>query len=76
MPGVIDVVVVPAGGAIVPNPPGVAVMAETFGQAWDAANALDVTWGDGPLKGQIERHDPGDAEGRHRCRSRCRRSAR
>ena len=31
---------------------GVAVMAETFGQAWTAANALDVTWGDGPLKGQ------------------------
>lgn len=52
MPGVIDVVVVPTGGSIVPNPPGVAVMAETFGQAWTAANALDVTWGDGPLKGQ------------------------
>ncbi len=52
MPGVIDVVVIPTGGSIVPNPPGVAVMAETFGQAWTAANALDVTWGDGPLKGQ------------------------
>ena len=52
MPGVIAVVVVPAGGSIVPNPPGVAVMAETFGQAWTAGNALDVTWGDGPLKGQ------------------------
>ena len=52
MPGVIAVVIVPAGGSIVPNPPGVAVMAETFGQAWDAGNALDVTWGDGPLRGQ------------------------
>jgi isoquinoline 1-oxidoreductase beta subunit len=52
MPGVIDVVVIPSGGTVVPNPPGVAVMAETFGQAWTAGNALDVTWGDGPLKGQ------------------------
>ena len=52
MPGVIAVVVVPTGGTTVPNPPGVAVMAETFGQAWTAGNALDVTWGDGPLKGQ------------------------
>ncbi len=52
MPGVIAVVVIPAGGSIVPNPPGVAVMAETFGQAWTACNALDVSWGDGPLKGQ------------------------
>ena len=52
MPGVIAVVAIPAGGSIVPNPPGVAVMAETFGQAWAAGNALDVTWGDGPLKGQ------------------------
>jgi len=52
MPGVIAVVVIPPGGSIVPNPPGVAVMAETFGQAWDAGNALNVTWGDGPLKGQ------------------------
>ena len=52
MPGVIAVVVIPGGGTIVPNPPGVAVMAETFGQAWTAGNALDVTWGDGPLKGQ------------------------
>lgn len=52
MPGVIDIVVMPKGGSIVPNPLGVAVMAETFGQAWDAANALDVSWGDGPLKGQ------------------------
>jgi isoquinoline 1-oxidoreductase subunit beta len=52
MPGVIDVVVIPSGGTVVPNPPGVAVMAETFGQAWAAGNALDVTWGDGPLKGQ------------------------
>lgn len=52
MPGVLAVVVIPGGGTIVPNPPGVAVMADTFGQAWTAANALDVTWGDGPLKGQ------------------------
>ncbi len=52
MPGVIAVVVIPEGGSVVPNPRGVAVMAETFGQAWTAANALDVTWGDGPLKGQ------------------------
>ena len=51
MPGVIAVVVIPSGGTTVPNPPGVAVMAETFGQAWTACNALDVTWGDGPLKG-------------------------
>ena len=54
MPGVIAVVVVPGGGTIVPNPPGVAVMAETFGQAYAAANALDITWGDGPLKGQSD----------------------
>lgn len=52
MPGVLAVVVIPNGGTIVPNPPGVAVMAETFGEAWAAGNALDVTWGDGPLKGQ------------------------
>jgi isoquinoline 1-oxidoreductase beta subunit len=52
MPGVVAVVVIPPGGSIVPNPPGVAVMAETFGQAWTAGNALDVTWGDGPFKGQ------------------------
>ncbi len=54
MPGVIDIVVIPGGGTIVPNPPGVAVMAETFGQAYTAANALDITWGDGPLKGQSD----------------------
>lgn len=54
MPGVIDVVVIPAGGSIVPRPPGVAVMAETFGQAWDALNALDITWGNGPLAGQSD----------------------
>lgn len=52
MPGVIAVVAIPAGGSIVPNPPGVAVMAETFGQAWTACNALDVTWGDSSMKGQ------------------------
>jgi len=49
MPGVIGVVVMPKGGSIVPIPPGVAVMAETFGQAWDAVNALDVTWGRGTI---------------------------
>lgn len=52
MPGVLDVVVIPPGGAIVPRQVGVAVMAETFGQAYDACRALDITWGDGPLKGQ------------------------
>ncbi len=52
MPGVIDVVVIPEGGSIVPNPPGVAVMAETFGQAYAACLALNITWGDGPMKGQ------------------------
>jgi len=54
MPGVIDVVVVPPGGSIVPRQVGVAVMAETFGQAWDAARALDITWGDGTNKGQSD----------------------
>ncbi len=54
MPGVLDVVVIPGGGTIVPNPPGVAVMAETFGQAYAAALALDISWGDGPLKGQSD----------------------
>jgi isoquinoline 1-oxidoreductase beta subunit len=52
MPGVIAVVVIPAGGTITPTPPGVAVMAETFGQAWTAVNALDVTWGAGTVDGQ------------------------
>ncbi len=52
MPGVIAVETIPAGGLIVKIPPGVAVMAETFGQCWDACNALDITWGDGPLKGE------------------------
>jgi len=52
MPGVIGIVAIPAGGAIVPNPPGVAVMAETFGEAWAAVNALDVTWGPGPIAGE------------------------
>ena len=52
MPGVIDIVVIPPGGTIVPRQVGVAVMAETFGQAWDACRALDITWGDGALKGQ------------------------
>ena len=47
MPGVIAVETIPSGGLIVKIPPGVAVMAETFGQCWDACNALDITWGDG-----------------------------
>ena len=54
MPGVLDVVVIPAGGTIVENPPGVAVMAETFGQAYAACLALDITWGNGPLAGQSD----------------------
>lgn len=49
MPGVIGVCVLPQGGIVTPIPPGVAVMAETFGQAWDAVNALDVTWGSGTI---------------------------
>ena len=49
MPGVLAVVAIPAGGNITPTPPGVAVMAETFGQAWTAVNALDVTWGKGTV---------------------------
>jgi len=52
MPGVIGIVAIPGGGTIVPNPPGVAVMAETFGQAWAAVNALDVTWGAGSIDGE------------------------
>jgi len=54
MPGVIAVETIPGGGTIVGIPPGVAVMAETFGQCWDACNALDITWGDGPLKGESD----------------------
>jgi len=49
MPGVIGVAALPAGGRVARIPPGVAVMAETFGQAVDAINALDVTWGAGPV---------------------------
>lgn len=52
MPGVVEIVIIPPGGAITPRQVGVAVMAETFGQAWAAANMLDITWGDGSLKGQ------------------------
>jgi isoquinoline 1-oxidoreductase beta subunit len=40
MPGVVDVAVVPSG---------VAVLAETFALAVDAVNALDVSWGPGPV---------------------------
>jgi isoquinoline 1-oxidoreductase subunit beta len=42
MPGVLDVVVVETG---------VAVVAETFGQALDAKDALEVTWGKGTVDG-------------------------
>lgn len=40
MPGVVDVVVIPTG---------VAVVADTFGQALDGKNALDVSWGPGTV---------------------------
>ncbi len=40
MPGVLDIVTVPTG---------VAVVAETFGQALDAKDALDVDWGPGSI---------------------------
>lgn len=52
MPGVIGVVPMPVTHGITPTPPGVAVMAETFGQAWAAVNVLDVTWAAGPLDGE------------------------
>ena len=52
MPGVIGVVPIPSTNGITPTPPGVAVMAETFGQAWAAVNALDVTWAAGPIDGE------------------------
>lgn len=40
MPGIVDLVVIPAG---------VAVVADTFGQALDGKNALDVSWGPGTV---------------------------
>jgi isoquinoline 1-oxidoreductase beta subunit len=43
MPGIIDLAVVPSG---------VAVMAETFGQALDGKDALDVTWNKGTVDGE------------------------
>lgn len=43
MPGVLDVAVVPTG---------VAVMADTFGQAIDAAATADVRWDAGPVEGE------------------------
>lgn len=45
MPGVIDVVVISAG---------VAVVAETFGQCIDGVRALQVDWSEGPLDGQSD----------------------
>ena len=52
MPGVLGVAALPAGGRVVPIPPGVAVVAETFEQARAAVNALDVTWGKGTVDGE------------------------
>lgn len=59
MPGVLDIVpppaplvpVLPDSNAIItPYPPAVVVVAETYGQAWDAARALQIEWtGDGTL---------------------------
>ncbi|MEW2415416.1 molybdopterin cofactor-binding domain-containing protein [Streptomyces sp. NPDC046866] len=46
MPGVLHVVTVPTG---------VAVVAETFGQALDAKAALQVAWGPGPADGLSDR---------------------
>lgn len=43
MPGVLGLVTVPTG---------VAVLAETFGQALDAKDALDVTWNGGTVDGE------------------------
>ena len=51
MPGVIDVAMIPTG---------VAVMAETFGQALDATNALQVTWNPGTVDG-MSNEDISDA---------------
>ncbi len=59
MPGVLAVVmppppkvpVLPESNAIVtPYPPAVVVVAETFGQAWDAAKELKIKWTGGSLK--------------------------
>ncbi len=56
MPGVVDLAVVELsrtafrGTEVVET--GVAVVAETFGQALDAKEALVVTWDDGPLAGE------------------------
>ena len=52
MPGVLAVETIPGGGTVVGIPPGVAVMAETFGQAYDACRALDITWGPGTVAGE------------------------
>jgi isoquinoline 1-oxidoreductase beta subunit len=52
MPGVLAVETIPGGGTVVGIPPGVAVMAETFGQAYDACRALDITWGPGSVAGE------------------------
>lgn len=54
MPGVLAVETIPGGGNVVGIPPGVAVMAETFGQAYDACRALDITWGPGTMAGESD----------------------
>lgn len=54
MSGVLAVETIPGGGTIVGIPPGVAVMADTFGQAWDACRALDITWGPGSAAGESD----------------------
>jgi isoquinoline 1-oxidoreductase beta subunit len=43
MPGIIDIAVIPTG---------VAVLADTFGQALNGKNALDVTWNGGTVDGE------------------------
>ncbi len=54
MPGVLAVETIPGGGTVVGIPPGVAVMAETFGQAYEACRALDITWGPGTMAGESD----------------------
>ena len=56
MPGVVDLAVVELSRTAFRDTEvvetGVAVVAETFGQALDAKEALVVTWDDGPLAGE------------------------
>lgn len=46
---------------VVPYPPAVAVVAETFGQAWDAAAALDIEWSGGSLPADKDSNEKIDA---------------